>query len=52
LGLGDAIAVAEALGGAMAWLATGNLKVFKSELLISNVPSLPSTRAQHVPSLF
>jgi hypothetical protein len=52
LGLGDAIAVAEALDGAMAWLGTGNFKLFKSELLISNVPSLPSTRAQHVPSLF
>jgi hypothetical protein len=36
----------------MAWLANGNLKVFESELLIANVPSRPSTRANDVSSLF
>ena len=39
-------------GAAVACASSGNLKVFKSELLIAKVPSRPSTRAHHVPSLF
>ena len=52
LGAGDEVAVGEIYGGAMTWLASGNLKVFESELLIANVPSRPSTRANDVSSLF
>ena len=39
-------------GDAAAWMASGNFKVFKSGLLIEKLPSRPSTRAHHVPSLF
>ena len=52
LGAGDEVAVGEVFGGAMPWLASGNLKVFESELLIAKVPSRPSTRANDVSSLF
>src|SRR5207247_7052486 len=39
-------------GDAAAWPASGNFKMFKSALLTVKVPSRPSTRAYHVPSLF
>jgi hypothetical protein len=39
-------------GEAVPCVSSDDFKLLKSEALIANVPSRPSTRAQNVPSLF
>jgi hypothetical protein len=50
VGLEPTVVVGE--GDAVAGCSSGNFKLLKSALLITNVPSRPSTRAHNVPSLF
>src|SRR6266550_3773259 len=49
-GYGFATGDAVGLGDAVASLTNGSFNAFKSELLITKVPSRPSTCAHHMPS--